>query len=320
MQTELSKAKLAAKRVRTRLSEIGVSISHTQALETVSSVLSGMDWNRFSAQTSTLVVPSTPLSLLLSAPGDGGWSMLRFYDLPRLAADNHQGAIWVFPDYLDSAFFPNGLDAHILMTPSELKLISGQGEDVFRQRCGGKIIMLHAERRASSQEDCLSETMNAIASLKSSGLLKSCLNVSFLDVHRWTASKSGVLDCLNAIKSLEAPLRFQSQIHSDVELLATVFSLEVLCASDYMENKFLSDAVWRNRDLNYPVAAKIISTNGALDVAMISTLEGCVNCLRRLGERQVDPVDLRKRSSEFALFERYVNDETRIVRSRRENV
>lgn len=319
MTAELSSAKVSAKRVRARLQSLGVVISHTQSLETVSSVLSGTDWNRFCASLSdksselSIVKPS---NFLLSAPGDGGWSILRFQHLSKLHDDPDVISVWIFPDRLGESFM-NAMDLHIILTPAELIDLKKEGPVALLEKCRGKIVILHAPVSCMSDVQSLDIARAAFSSAASSGLLGLCKGVTFVDMHRWTGCAPSAIEFLKEVYRLNLDgVQFQSQIESDIINVSKCFQVDAYSSSLYQEKKAVAMLQDHEGDIVEAINVVLQGFGSKFNPESMRHIKGCVAYCRRLFSHNFSPKGTTSENSRIALIHQFLEEERRLFKMR----
>lgn len=227
MNSSTIEAKAAAKRLRARLSDLGVSVSHSQSLEGTAAVLSGQDWNRHLAQVKAQQLRAQSVHFLLSRPGDGGWDYLRLLDQALLKPTPEGFTVWCFPDHLKFPLspYPGSQGAHVFSTVQGLISGSAAQRKELLQECRGKILLLVGPPNFGMPDEAFQCTRSMFEALKESQVGAQAMRVSWVDMQRWAHSQKAP-ELMEDIKKSGWSSCFQTQVESDLDLVAQHFSVD----------------------------------------------------------------------------------------------
>jgi hypothetical protein len=230
MSTE-SQAKLAAKNLRVRLALLGVSITHTQSLESIAATAGFTDWNRYQAWMTKAVKPTESKNVaLFSKPGSGAWGFVRYSDWALLEANPSAHTIWLIPYHLSSGWMADEASS-IHQVASRTRVASVECWNSMLQAASPTqrtIIVTAPEGGEETPEAILEWMKNAMSGWSRWKGSTATARINCLDIQRWTRAK-GVSDwfaSLSGMTHIHGRLLFQTQMSDDVELLDQHLSIQ----------------------------------------------------------------------------------------------
>lgn len=254
MNSSITEAKATAQRLRARLSDLGVDVSHSQSLEAAAAALSGQDWNRHLAQLKDLQPHARPAQFLLSRPGDGGWDYLRAREQALLKSTPDGFTVWCFPDHLKIpvAPHPGSRNAHVFSTIEGLASCSAAQRKELLKDCRGKILLLMGPPSFGMPDEAFQNARGMFEALRKTQVGAAAARVTWMDIQRWTHSEKA-LGLLSDIKKAGWSSGFQSQIDSDLEFVARHFSLEAQAATLATQSQLLDEVRASLFEFRHPI-------------------------------------------------------------------
>ena len=272
-------AKAAAARLRDRLSHLGAALTHTQALEAVAAVGGGTDWNRYRAQlarTAPRRRSGTLVPFVYALPGEGGWLGLRLHDRLQLEEHPTKTSIWCMPDHLDSQALTNPEGLQVLRTTEELEALTAGEWAQLAHTVAGKILFVCPGHPQGTPAACLAAVGRTRAVLAGSPVEHQALGVTFADAQRWLVAGGAQAFLRRQAETLACPVRFESCMIEDLEVVGGVWAAHVLPASCRTQVRALDVLSQGLPAHQQATRVDVLAPQAQFDGAALDTLEGCV--------------------------------------------